>query len=407
MKINLRFMSYVALSLATIGVVFGVGAYVGYSRAPAIQKVLSIGNKEPTFQTKADFDTFWKAWNILSEKSIYADKISDQDRVWGSIKGLASSMGDQYTVFFPPQENKLFNDEIQGSFGGIGAEIDKKDDILTVVAPLKDTPAWNAGIKTGDKILKIDTKSTNDMSVDQAISLIRGPKGTSVTLVVIRPGENKTREFKITRGNIDIPTIDTELKKDNVFVIKLYSFSANSATLFKDAVQKFLDSGSHKLVIDLRGNPGGYLDAAVDIGSLFIDEGKVIVSEDFGTKQKPVYYRSHGPKLFKDGSLDLVVLVDGGSASASEILSGALQENHVATLVGEKTFGKGSVQELINVTDDTSLKVTVAHWLTPDGISISLKGLEPDVKVPYTQKDADSKIDPQMDKALSILEAKP
>ena len=407
MKKNFRIASYVLVLILAVTAIFSGGVYVGYYKAPAIQKVLSVTDKESTVKTTVDFNTFWKAWTILSEKSIYASKISDQDRVWGAIKGLASSMGDQYTVFFPPEENKLFSDEIQGSFGGIGAEVDKKDDIITVVAPLKGTPAWNAGIKTGDKILKIDTTSTSDMSIDKAIGLIRGTKGTTVTLVVIRPGENKTREFKIVRDTINIPTIDTELRKDNIFVIKLYSFSADSSNLFKAALQKFIDSGSHKLIIDLRGNPGGYLDSAVDIGSLFVDEGKVIVSEDFGNKQKPIYYRSHGPKIFKDNALDLIVLVDGGSASASEILSGALQQNHVATLVGERTFGKGSVQELVNVTDNTSLKVTVAHWLTPNGTSISLKGLDPDVVVPYTLKDVALKIDPQMNKAVSLLEAKP
>jgi carboxyl-terminal processing protease len=402
----LRPVSYVLASLVLVAVIFSAGTYVGYSHAPSIQKVLSITNKEPTVATSANFDTFWKVWNILNEKSIYADKTTDQDRVWGAVKGLASSMGDPYTVFFPPSENKLFNEEIQGSFGGIGAEIGVKDNVLTVVAPLKDTPAWNVGLKTGDKILKIDKTTTNDMSADKAISLIRGPKDTVVTLVVLRPGENKTREFKITRKNIDIPTIDTELRKDNIFVIKLYSFTANSSNLFGEALKKFQASGSHKLVVDLRGNPGGYLDAAVNIGSWFIDEGKVIVSEDFGAKEKPVYYRSHGPRLFND-NLEMVVLVDGGSASASEILSGALQQNHVATLIGETTFGKGSVQELVPVTDDTSLKVTVAHWLTPNGTSISLKGLDPDIKVPYTAKDAEAKRDPQMDKAVSVLTAKP
>jgi carboxyl-terminal processing protease len=402
----LRPVSYVLASIALVGALFGAGAYVGYSRAPSIQKVLSITNKEPTVATSASFDTFWKVWSILNEKSIYAGKVTDQDRVWGSVKGLASSMGDPYTVFFPPSENKLFAEEIQGSFGGIGAEIGVKDNVLTVVAPLKNTPAWDAGLKTGDKIIKINTTSTNGMSADKAISLIRGPKDTVVTLVVLRPGENKTRDFKITRKNIDIPTIDTELRADNIFVIKLYSFTANSSSLFGDALEKFQASGSHKLIVDLRGNPGGYLDAAVNIASWFIDEGKVVVSEDFGGKEKPVYYRSHGPRLFND-KLQMVVLVDGGSASASEILAGALQQNHVATLIGETTFGKGSVQELVPITDDTSLKVTVAHWLTPNGTSISLKGLDPDIKVPYTAKDADSKRDPQMDKAISVLTAKP
>jgi carboxyl-terminal processing protease len=409
MKINIRrklkILAYIIAGSLVLGGIFFLGTYIGYSRRPEIEKVLSIVNKEPQVQTTADFNAFWKAWNILNEKSIYSKKVTDQDRVWGAISGMASSLGDPYTVFFPPEENKLFNAEIAGSFEGIGAEIGIKDKVLVVVAPLKDTPAWKAGLKAGDKILKIDSTVTNDLTVDKALNLIRGVHGTVVTLTILRDGEKETREIKITRDKIEIPTIDTELRPDNIFVIKFYSFTANSDSLFRDALQKFIDSGSHKLVLDMRGNPGGYLDAAVNIGSWFIDEGKVIVSEDFEGNAKQIDYRSHGPRVFND-KLQFVVLVDGGSASASEILAGALQEYKIATLVGEKTFGKGSVQELVNITDTTSLKVTVAKWITPNGKSISLQGLEPDVVVPFTQKDVDAKKDPQMDKAVEILKAK-
>lgn len=396
----------VLASLVLIGGAFSLGIYMGYAQRPEIDKVLSINNKETQVTTSADFNTFWKAWNLLKEKSIYSKDISDQDRVWGAIKGLASSMNDPYTVFFPPQENKLFNDEIQGSFSGIGAELGMKDKILTIISPLKGTPAFKAGIKSGDKILKIDNTSTNDMSVDKAISLIRGPTGSVVNLTILRPNEKLAREFKIIRDKIETPVIDTEVLPDNIFLIKFYSFSQNSAQLFRDALIKFSNSGSHKMIIDMRGNPGGYLDAAVNIGSWFIDEGKVIVSQDFAdSNKKTLVFRSHGPKVFND-KLQLIVLVDGGSASAAEILAGALQEHGVATLVGEQTFGKGSVQELLSITDTTSLKVTVAKWLTPNGTSISLKGLTPDVKVPFTLKDLESKKDPQMDKAVELLKAK-
>jgi carboxyl-terminal processing protease len=401
-----RSIAYAFISLVLLVGVFSLGTYIGYSRRPEIEKVFSVSNKEPQVQTTADFNSFWKVWNLLNEKSLYAKKVTDQERVYGAISGLASSLGDPYTVFFPPEDNKLFNDDIHGSFGGIGAEIGMKDNILTVISPLKDSPAAVAGIKSGDKILKIDKTETSDMTVDKAINLIRGPKGTSITLTVLHTGERQTREIKITRDEIKLPTIDTELRSDNIFVIKFYSFSENSANLFKGALQKFIDSGSHKLILDMRGNPGGYLDSAINIGSWFIDEGKPIVSEDFGSNKELQVYRSRGPKLF-DSSLGFVVLVDGGSASAAEILAGALQENHIATLVGEKTFGKGSVQELVPVTEDTSLKVTVARWLTPNGVSISEHGLDPDIVVPFTLKDVDAKKDPQMDKAVELLTAKP
>ncbi len=396
---------YVILSLFIIGSVLGMGIYIGYSHRPEIEKITSVINKNPQIDTTADFTTFWKVWNTLNDKSIYAKKVSDQDRVWGAISGLASSLGDPYTVFFAPKENKAFNEEIKGSFEGIGAEIGIKDDVLTVIAPLKDTPAWKAGLKTGDKVIKIDTITTNKMTIDKAIELIHGKGGTEVTLTILRAGENKTKEISIIRDKIQIPTIDTELRKDGIFVIKFYSFSENSANLFRDAIIKFIDSKSNKLILDLRGNPGGYLESAVNIGSWFIDEGKTILSEDTKDGAKPKIYRSHGPRLFND-KLNFIVLVDGGSASAAEILSGALREYGIATLVGEKTFGKGSVQELVKITEDTSLKVTIANWYTPNGVSISLNGLTPDVVVQFTLKDYEAKKDPQMDKAVEILKAK-
>ncbi|MFA7315339.1 MAG: S41 family peptidase [Candidatus Paceibacterota bacterium] len=399
---NIRTVLYVLSSVVIIGGVFALGAYMGYARRPAIEKIASISHKEPQVETTADFDTFWRVWNLLNEKSLYAKKFSDQDRVWGATQGLADSLGDPYTVFFSPEENKLFNDEIHGSFGGIGAEIGIKDKVLTIISPLKDTPASKAGIKAGDKIIRIDKATTNEMTTDKAISLIRGAKGTPVSLVVLRPGEKNTREFTIIRDDIFIPTIETETKPGKIFVIKFYSFSENSAELFRTALNDFRELESDKLIIDMRGNPGGYLDSSIQIASWFIDAGKVIVTEDFGEKRKPQVFRSYGPRLFNE-NLKLVVLIDGGSASASEILAGALQEHNIATLVGEKTFGKGSVQELIPVTDTTSLKVTVARWLTPNGKSLSTEGLTPDVKVSITAKDVEQKRDTQMEKALEIV----
>ena len=405
MKINYKKTGYVLASIILSLVILFVGVYIGYSHRPEIDKVTSITNKTPSFETTADFAPFWKAWNLLKEKSIYSDKLTDQNLVWGAIKGLASTTGDPYTTFFSPDDNKLFKDEIKGSFGGIGAEVGMKDNVITIIAPLKDTPAWKAGIKSGDKILKIDKTATNDLSVDEAINIMRGEKGTTVVLTILREGDSATREIKIVRDTIAIPTIDTENLPGGISVIKFYSFSENSDNLFASALNEFIKSGNHKLILDLRGNPGGYLEVAVNIASWFVDEGKVIVSEDFGGSHKAQDYRSHGPRLFND-KLQFVVLVDGGSASASEILAGALREHKIATLIGETTFGKGSVQELVDVTPDTSLKVTVARWLTPNGISISKAGLEPDIKVPFTVKDFEAKKDPQMDKAVEVLKAK-
>jgi len=232
--------------------------------------------------------------------------------------------------------------------------------------------------------------------------LMRGPKGTTVTLTIFRDGEQNPRVIKIIRDIINVPTLDTEKRPDGIFVIKLYSFDANSANLFRNAMKEFVDSGDSKLLLDLRGNPGGYLDAAVDMASWFLPNGKTVVTEDYGGNKPADVYRSKGYNIFTD-KLKFVILIDSGSASASEILAGAMQDNGIAKLVGEQSFGKGSVQEVINITPDTILKITVAKWLTPKGTSISEKGLTPDYPVEISAKDAVAKVDTQLNKAVQLL----
>ncbi len=389
-------------SIVVLLAVFWLGVHWEYTHRPAADKVATLFNKQGQVLSQTDFDPFWKAWNILNEKSIYAKKVTDQDKVWGSISGLASSLGDPYTVFFPPDEAKSFSESVSGEFGGLGMEVGIKDKVLTVISPLKDTPAYKGGMKAGDKILKIDATSTNDLTIDKAIRLMRGEKGTKVVLTIFREGESATREVTLVRDVIAIPTIDTKQLPNGVFVISLYNFSANSSDLFRDALQTFANSGSNKLILDLRGNPGGYLESAVDMASWFLPKGKLVVTEDDGTKH-PNTYKSTGYDVFGEGKIKMAVLIDGGSASASEILAGALSEQGVASLVGTQSFGKGSVQELVPVTADTYIKVTVAKWFTPKGVSISEHGLTPDyvVKLP---KDYDkTKVDTQMDKAVEIV----
>ncbi len=352
--------------------------------------------------TQADFAPFWKVWNEINEKYPNASKISDQARVYGAISGLMSSLNDPYSVFFGPDEAKSFEEEIAGNFTGIGMEVGIKDKILTVIAPLKDTPAYRANIKPGDKILKIDKTVTSGLSIEEAIKLIRGEKGTPVVLTTFREGNKDPMEVKIIRDTINIPTLDTELRPDGVFVIRLYSFSANSANLFRDAMKKFVDAKTDKLLLDLRGNPGGYLDAAVDIASWFLPSEKTIVTEDYGNAKDQEIFRSKGYDIFTD-KLKFVILIDGGSASASEIVAGAMQDQGRAKLVGTQSFGKGSVQETEKITPDTLLKITVAKWLTPKGTWISLKGLTPDYPVEVTKKDIETKNDPQLNKAVELL----
>ena len=394
---------FIASLIILVGV-FVLGVRVGWLNRPEVQKVIDILNKENEVVSSTDLEPFWKVWNLIDQKYPGAEKIGDQERVWGAVKGLAGSLDDPYTSFFPPEEAKDFEDSLNGEFGGVGMEIGIKDKIITVIAPLKDTPAYKAGIKAGDKILKIDKNITDSMSVEKAVSLIRGPKDTTVNLTIFRETDKKPREISITRDRIVIPTLDTKLRSDGIFVISLYNFSGNSSVLFQDALEEFIKSGSDKLVLDLRGNPGGYLDTAIDMASWFLPSGKIVVTEDYGTPEKEKVHRSRGYDIFTD-QLKMVILMDGGSASASEILAGALNEHGVAKLVGEQTFGKGSVQELIDVTDDTALKITIAQWLTPNGISISKEGLKPDYEVEITEKDLETDHDPQMDKAVELLKS--
>ena len=368
-----------------------------------------------------DFSPLWKAWHIIDEKFVPAavatsTKIAtttaaqDQERIWGMMEGLAASLNDPYTFFLAPQENEQFTSDMSGSFEGVGMEIAVKDQVLTVVSPLKGTPADKAGIKSKDIILKIDGTSTHGMDVGAAVSKIRGPKGTEVTLTVQREGWSSPREIKVTRDVINVPVVTTsahtgETRSDGIYVITLSTFTSNSPDLFRNALRKFIESGNKKLVLDLRGNPGGYLDAAVSMASWFLPLGKVVVTEDYAGHAGNVVHRSLGYNIFNK-NLKMVILVDHGSASASEILADALRYYGKAKLVGTNTFGKGSVQELVKITPETALKITVARWVGPDGIQIPRAGIVPDGKVEITDEEAKADKDPQMDKAVEILNGK-
>lgn len=399
-KMMLKKFAYIFAVIALVGVIFGGGVFFGYSQRPEIDKVASVFNKETLKPADVDFSPFWSAWNKINEKYVAKDQIDEQKMVWGAIQGMVASLGDPYSSFFPPEESKTFEENISGDFEGVGMEIAVHKGVLTVVAPIKGTPAYNAGIKASDKIIKIGDKSTVDMTSDEAAKLIRGPRGTQVVLSILRGDAETPLEFTITREVIEIPAIETEIKQGGIFVIKLFNFSANSSSAFRGALREFIDSGNNKLILDLRNNPGGYLELAVDNASWFLPVGKVVVREKFSNGEEELH-RSRGYDIFQD--LPMVILVNEGSASASEIMAGALQEHGIAKLVGQKTFGKGSVQELIPVTSDTSLKLTIAKWLTPNGRSISDEGLDPDYKVELTDEDFEKGLDPQMDRAVEIL----
>lgn len=352
---------------------------------------------------KVDMSMFWDVWEKASDSYIDHSKIDQQKMIYGAISGMVKAIGDPYTVFFSPEENKSFSEDVKGAFEGVGMEIAIRKNQLQIVAPLEGTPAYDAGLKSGDKILKIDDLFTVDMTVEEAVSHIRGAKGTVVTLTIFRDGWDISKEFKLTRTVIEVPSVKWELKNEDVAYIKLSHFNENTSLKFFQIISEVVNSPAKKIVLDLRNNPGGYLEVAVNIAGWFLDQGQIVTIEDFGGKKPEEVLKASGNPVFSN--YPVVILINQGSASASEILAAALRENNTdVRLVGEKSFGKGSVQELQNLSDGSSLKVTIANWLTPKRNLINDKGLEPDVKIEMKQEDYDNNKDSQLDKALEIID---
>lgn len=387
-----------------IFMIFAAGFLIGSGISSTARAEVATASSSPYLDTplfksvKNDLDSkfvFWKSSSTLP---------TAKELEYGMIRGYVESFKDPYTVFFPPKEAKNFAENVKGSFGGVGMNVGMKDGNIVVIAPLKDSPAMKAGIKAGDIITAVDGKNMLGLSSEEAVSLIRGELDTPVTITVLHSGAKATSDIKIIRKEIKIPTLDTETK-DGVFIIRLYNFSAESPDLFQKALNEFMKSNTKRIVIDLRGNPGGYLEAAVTMASYFLKEGQVVVSERKGKNAEVVNHRSTGI-VGLPGDLKVVVMVDGGSASASEILAGALKDHGVAKIIGMKSFGKGSVQELINLDGGSSLKITIAKWYTPNGVNISEGGIKPDVEVAVattTPKGFKGTYDAQLLKALEVV----
>jgi len=348
-----------------------------------------------------DFSLFWEAYHTLQDKFVNKEKLDVQKMIYGAISGMVKSLEDPYTVFFPPQEAKRFEEDVKGTFEGVGMEIGIRKGQLQVIAPLEGTPAQKAGLRAGDKILKIDEESTVDIAIEKAVNLIRGPKGTQVSLTIFREGWEEVKEFKITRAVIEIPSLKWEIKQDDVAYLKLYHFTEKAGSDFRIAAFEILNSPAKKIILDLRNNPGGYLEVAQDIAGWFLEKGQIVAIEDFGEGKEQNEYFAEGPSRLLE--YPLVILINEGSASGSEILAGALRDNRGTILVGEKTFGKGSIQELEKLRGGSSLKITIAKWLTPRGELISDIGLEPDLKVEMTEEDYEQERDPQLDKAIEVI----
>ncbi|MDD5489200.1 MAG: S41 family peptidase [Candidatus Moranbacteria bacterium] len=360
--------------------------------------VLENHNKSQPKDVNADL--FWEAWNLITEKYVDPSKVDKNKMLYGAISGMVKSLGDPFSSFMNPEESQQFSSDMQGTFEGIGTEIGLKNDILTVIAPIDGTPADQAGLKAGDMILKIDDAVTTDLSVDEAVAKIRGPKGTQVKLTILRDKNGSPKEITITRDTINVKSVKIEFKENNIAVIKISKFGDDTNLEFNKAANEAVSRKASGIILDLRNNPGGYLETAVEAASKFVPKDVLVVAEENRGGQRNEY-KAEGGDILK--GIPVVVLVNGGSASASEILSGALRDDLGAKLVGSKTFGKGSVQQLEKMTGGSNLRITIARWLTPNGDYIMEKGIEPDVKVDLTDDDYNNSRDPQMDKALEIL----
>jgi len=379
--------------------VFGVGFWVG--REQVVCEICPPQN--------VNFSLFWEAWQKLQEKYVDPTKFNTENMIYGAISGMVNSLDDPYTVFFNPDESKAFLEDVSGRFEGVGMEIGSKNNQLQVIAPLEGTPAEKAGLRPGDKIVKINDTFTTNLTIDEAVKLIRGPQGTEVALSILREGWNAPKEFKIRRALIEVPSLKTDMisssgqangEKDIAY-IKLYQFSENASYDFTRAALDILNSPAKKIILDLRSNPGGYLEIAKNIAGWFLEKGQTVVIEDFNNRQKQVIYAAEGNS--KISHYPLVVLINEGSASASEILAAALRDNRSIKLIGTTSYGKGSVQELESLNKGSSLKITVADWLTPKGAKITGVGLKPDIEVQLTEEDYQNNKDPQLDKALEII----
>lgn len=398
----MRSRKYILISILilALGASFGLGFYVGQTSRPSIEEVEGLYNKTLGQPAGVDFSLFWDVWAVIQNKYVGREELNPQKMIYGAIAGLIKSLGDPYSVFMEPEQSKQFIEEMGGSFSGIGAEVGIRNEILTIIAPLENSPAKKAGLLAGDKILKINNVLTADLSLDEAVRLIRGEKDTEVILLITRDGWEDTKEFKIIRDIIKIPILKWEMKEDNIAYLQFYHFTENSAAEFGKVVNQILKGKPRGLILDLRNNPGGYLEIAVDIASWFLPRGEIVALEDFGNGEK-TEYRSSGYDVLKN--LPTIILINQGSASASEIVAGALRDHLGTKIVGEKSFGKGSVQELERLKGGSNIKITIAKWLTPKGTSIQDTGIEPDIKVEMPKEEIGDNRDPQLDKAMELL----
>ena len=421
--LNLKKISFYAGIAVLIALVLIGSFYFGYSRGqenPKRIEIVNVTNTEHKDEIGINFGVFWETWDLLKKEHLKGGETKDQDLIYGAIRGLVNSLDDPHTIFLSAEDSKRFEEDVNGSFGGIGAEIGLKNNQLVVIAPLKNTPAEKAGLLPGDKILAIDNQGTDGIDVNGAVKKIRGEPGIMVTLTVFRESWERPKDIKITRAIIEVPTLEwnyvgketaeklannavkdiIEAGDKKIAHLKLFTFNQNAPTVFYKAALRVLFGKMDGIILDLRNNPGGFLEVAANLSGWFLHKGDTIVKERFKNGEE-VVFRANGNEALV--SIPTVILVNKGSASASEILAGTLRANRKIKLIGTNTFGKGTVQELRALSDDSKIKLTIANWVFPDGMIIGEDGLKPDAAVEIQEADAKNNKDPQLEKAIEIL----
>lgn len=425
MKSLLRFLHQMILKLNTGTLLIAILAFIigwqlGHKdvaiKWEGLRSRVNIINADPPKNITIDFKLFWNTWDLLSREYLDKKAIDPQKMFYGAIQGMVAAIGDPYTVFLPPEQQKSSKEELNGSFEGVGIQLGfNKDKRLVVMSPLSGTPAEKAGIEPQDIIVKINDKDTTGITLPEAVQIIRGPKGTQVTLTIFREGDSDTKNYTLTRDTIIVKSVEVSYKDTtggkSVAVIKLSRFAERTKEEWNSAIDDILSKKPQAVILDVRNNPGGFLEGAVFIGSEFLDGGDVVLQEDAKGNRSAFKVDRTGKLL----QIPLEVLINKGSASASEIVAGALQDRKRARLIGEKSFGKGTIQEAQDLSGGTGIHITVAKWLTPNARWVNeTQGLEPDVKIESSTKiempketdttDQDETKDVQLEKALELLD---
>lgn len=394
-KKNRRFLKIAGLVVGA-ALIFGAGAAAGRGDLK-IAGLSRPASQNSNLAYKLDYSSVEQVYGLLRQD--FDGQLNGEKLLDGIKAGLAGATGDPYTQYFNAKDAKEFNEALNGSFTGIGAELGTdSDNNIVIVSPLSGYPAEQAGLRPKDIIAAVNGQATSGMSVDAVVRKVRGPAGEKVTLTIIR-GDAKPYDVSITRAQITVPSVKAEIV-DGVGYMKINQFTSDTVDLARKAAEDFKAKGVKAVVVDLRGNPGGYLNGAVDVSSLWLDKGQTVVSERRGTTVVNTHYATGEDNILK--GVKTIVLINGGSASASEITAGALRDNKVAILVGEKSFGKGSVQKVEQLYGGAEIKITTAHWYTPAGKTIDKTGIKPDVEVKVSDADITAGKDPQKDKAFAL-----